>query len=217
MSATMRPSVRVDRSLSERAIPDGGWRGSRAAATTRARVSGRAAPTPASTRLTVAVETPARLATWRMVVAIAPSLRWSAAAGSADRRLPVARGSCSGQLLVGCRRVAGVIGGHRRSLDRARVRAHELVELAGKLGQLAPAAHQPEQLVLADLAAQELACESAVGEDREPVRDGQGVLHVVGDEDDREALRPGADHVAKDDRSLLHPERRRWLVEDQDA
>src|SRR6476660_9039630 len=75
MSVTIRPNVSVERRLSERATSDGRKPRSRAAASTRAWVAGLARPTPDRTRLTVAVDTPARQATSAIVVAIAGSGR----------------------------------------------------------------------------------------------------------------------------------------------
>src|SRR5919108_991815 len=69
MSVMTRPMVRVSRRFSARAMPDGRYARSRAAASTRSRVSGRAGTDPERTRLTVAVETPDRAATSPMVTA----------------------------------------------------------------------------------------------------------------------------------------------------
>src|SRR6476659_7900794 len=73
MSVTISPNVNVERRFSERATSEGRKPRSRAAASTRACVAGLARPTPDRTRLTVAVDTPARRATSAIVVAIAGS------------------------------------------------------------------------------------------------------------------------------------------------
>src|ERR1044072_7347919 len=70
MSVISRPSVWVDRRLRDRAASDGRESRGRAASSTRAWVWALAPPRPDSTRLTVAVETPARSATSAIVAVI---------------------------------------------------------------------------------------------------------------------------------------------------
>src|SRR5258706_1920549 len=197
MSVTISPKVRVERRLSERATSDGRKPRSRAAASTRACVAGLARPTPDRTRLTVAVDTPARRATSAMVVAIAGS---------------------------GCRRIVRERDGvridaqrHGRELLPGLLATGEHLEVGLELLELGAAAHQAVKLLGVELAAAERAARPPAGQDRERIADRQRVLDVVGDEDHPEALVAGRDRVAEHERRLLDAERRGRLVEDQDA
>src|SRR5438445_4266362 len=123
----MTPRVWVRRSLSDRATPEGRYPSSRTAARTRSRVSARACTDPDRTRLTVAVETPARWATSPIVAAISPVVR-SVVAESLRRRARFV-GKDIRDWFLGRGRHRFDVGG--RLLDRRRVGAHERVELVG--------------------------------------------------------------------------------------
>src|SRR5262245_61855935 len=87
MSVTIRPKVRVRRIRSERATPEDRYCSSSTACMTASIVAVFGLPIPVSTRLTVAVETPERAATSRIVA------RWgreppAAARGAASSEDP---------------------------------------------------------------------------------------------------------------------------------
>src|SRR3954447_19437115 len=89
------------------------------------------------------------------------------------------------------------------------------LQLVGELVELGPAGHEPRDLLLRDLALGEVAEAAAPAEQEEPVGHREGVVRVVGDEDDADAAVARLRDVAQDDAGLPHAQRRRRLVEDQ--
>ena len=87
--------------------------------------------------------------------------------------------------------------------------------MLGEVGHFSAPRHHFLELVAGLLGARERAGRAAAVEHGEPVADRVGVAHVVGDEDDADALLAQPRHVAQHHRGLPHPERRGRLVEDQ--
>ena len=87
--------------------------------------------------------------------------------------------------------------------------------MLGEVGHFSAPRHHFLELVAGLLGARERAGRAAAVEHGEPIADRVGVAHVVGDEDDADALLAQPRHVAQHHRGLPHPERRGRLVEDQ--
>ena len=87
----------------------------------------------------------------------------------------------------------------------------------GQLGELVAARHLAGELVEGDLGALLVEHRLAQLEDHEVVTHQVGVVRVVRDEHDPQAGVAGRGGVLQHDTRLLHPERRRRLVEDQHA
>src|SRR3954471_3196980 len=100
--------------------------------------------------------------------------------------------------------------------SHARVRSDPL-ELVLELGELAPTGHEAHELLAVDLALAERAEALAPVQDDEAVADRVRVVRVVRDEDHRDAAVARLKDVLEDDARLFDAERRRRLVEDQDA
>ena len=125
-----------------------------------------------------------------------------------------ANSSCDfGRLLLGKPRVQRPVVDHVRRRDLPGVHAPQLV---AELRQLLAAGHLPGELVQRELVAVCVEDHPAELEDDEVVADEVGVVRVVGDEDDPETGVARLDDVLQDHARLLHAERRRRLVEDDD-
>src|SRR4051794_5316743 len=90
-------------------------------------------------------------------------------------------------------------------------------ELVLQLDELAPARHQPRQLLEVDLRLLVRPEARAAVQDHEPVPHRIGVVRVVRDEDDGHPAFARLQDVLEHDARLLHAERGGRLVEDQDA
>ncbi|MCY1224178.1 hypothetical protein D9M72_363240 [compost metagenome] len=93
--------------------------------------------------------------------------------------------------------------------------APDLFEFVGEFGELSTAGHLGGELVEGDVLLFVVADRLAALEQQEPVTDGEGVVRVVGDEDDAQAAVAGLQDVAQHHAGLLHAEGRRRLVKDQ--
>src|SRR5947199_4564910 len=93
----------------------------------------------------------------------------------------------------------------------------DLVELVLELHEFAAAGHQPYQLLSIDVGLFVCAEALAAVQDHEAIADGVCVVRVVGDEDDGDSAIASLEDVLQHDTGLLDAERRRRLVENQDA
>src|SRR5438477_4684398 len=88
-------------------------------------------------------------------------------------------------------------------------------ELVLELDQLTAAGHQAYEVMQFDLAFAIRSQRPAAVEDHKPVPNGECMMRVVRDEDDRDAALARLEHVLEDDARLLDAERGGRLVEDQ--